>query len=113
MLFHKCIAHRGLVSVKNAVESLDQFGSRLPADDIMIANDLSRSRIPAKWVALAGDNSPPDSVSLSQWLGDIGLRVAHFERILAVVSTFAGLAYFYCFKSACSILSREIVAECR
>ena len=71
--------------MKNAVESLDQFGNRLSSDDVTIANDLSRSRIPAKWMAMAGDTAPPDTTSISQWLNDIALRVGHFERILAVV----------------------------
>lgn len=71
--------------MKNAVESLDQFGSRLSENDVIIANELSRSRIPSVWMKLAGDTAPPDTTSLSQWLNDLGNRVLHFERILALV----------------------------
>nr|CAB3238692.1 dynein heavy chain 8, axonemal-like [Phallusia mammillata] len=75
---------RALVAIKGAVESLDQFGDRLTPGDITIANELSRSRIPEQWMALAGETAPPSTTPLSQWLGDISTRVAHFERILAV-----------------------------
>lgn len=74
--------------MKAAVESLDQFGDRLSDEDALIANDLSRSLIPAVWMELAGETAPPNTTPLSQWLNDIALRVAHFERILAVVSCF-------------------------
>ncbi|CAK8694917.1 unnamed protein product [Clavelina lepadiformis] len=83
---HKLLAEikRSLISVKAAVESLDQFGDRLSDEDALIANDLSRSLIPAVWMELAGETAPPNTTPLSQWLNDIALRVAHFERILAV-----------------------------
>uniref|UniRef100_H2XJQ0 Dynein heavy chain C-terminal domain-containing protein n=3 Tax=Ciona intestinalis TaxID=7719 RepID=H2XJQ0_CIOIN len=66
---------KSLTSIKSSVESLDQFGDRLSDDDVIIANELSRSRIPRHWVELAGETAPPSSTPVSQWLSDIPQRV--------------------------------------
>lgn len=81
------LCSRCLATIKNSVESLDQLGDRLTNDDVLAANDLVRSRIPDRWMQLAGDTAPPNHTALFQWLNDLSLRVGHFERILALVST--------------------------
>jgi len=91
MIFH----HRSLLAIKAAVENLDLFGDRLTHLDVVTASELIRSRIPSQWMSLAGETAPPNSTPLSQWLSDLSTRVAHFERILVLVSC---LQFFRCFK---------------
>lgn len=56
-------------------------------EDIETSDHLYRARIPPRWMELAGESAPPDTSPLSFWLNDIASRVAHFERILALVSS--------------------------
>lgn len=71
--------------MKAAVENLDHFGDHMSPVDVDIADALFHARIPKKWMKKAGYNALPPSSTIVNWLADLSLRVAHFERLLALV----------------------------
>lgn len=57
----------------------------VPPDVLEVAAALSHSRIPSRWLQLAGNSSPPGSWSLSAWLTDLQNRHFHIERVVTQV----------------------------
>ncbi|CAH2249077.1 dynein gamma chain, flagellar outer arm-like [Pelobates cultripes] len=73
---------RDLQNIKDFVESPDMLGDQLSETTIMIIRDLHLKRAPKYWCKLAWSFSLPPDWSVSYWISDLQLRVAHFEKIL-------------------------------
>lgn len=77
--------NRSTTCIIHSISSLENYGNQLQYCDVITALELNNSRIPRVWFEKAGINSYP-SISLSEWIHEVGSRYQHFERMINLVN---------------------------
>jgi len=95
---------RSTTCIFRTISSLENYGNQLQYCDVVTALELNNSRIPRVWLEKAGINSYP-SISLSEWVHEVGSRYQHFERMINLGKERIASYWLGCYRYPATLIS--------